>query len=111
MFYSSKADELREFIRDKLGFSGFDVGEGWLIFDLPEADLGCHPSDTQTPSGTHEISFYTDDIHTTVAELKEKGVEFTTDIEDAGWGLITRFKVPGDFSLMLYEPKYKKASR
>ena len=31
MWYSSKAAELRAFLRDKLGFSGTDVGEGWLI--------------------------------------------------------------------------------
>ena len=31
MFYSSKAEELRGFIRDKLGFRSTDVGEGWLI--------------------------------------------------------------------------------
>ena len=37
MFYSSKAEELRAFIRDKLDFPCTDVGGGWLIFDLPEA--------------------------------------------------------------------------
>ena len=44
MFYSSEAEALREFIRDKLGFPCTDVGEGWLIFDLPEADMGVHPT-------------------------------------------------------------------
>ena len=45
MFYSSDADGLRSFLRDKLGFSFTDVGGGWLIFDLPEAEMGCHPAD------------------------------------------------------------------
>ncbi len=40
MFYSSSADELRAFLRDKLLLSGTDVGGGWLIFDAPEADRG-----------------------------------------------------------------------
>ena len=44
MFYSSKPEELRAFVRDKLGFRCTDVGDGWLIFDIPEADMGCHPS-------------------------------------------------------------------
>ena len=59
MFYSSQPEELRAFIRDKLGFPFSDVGEGWLIFDLPEADLGCHPADAAegSPAGTHNISF------------------------------------------------------
>ena len=34
MFYSSQADALRAFFRDKLGLAGTDVGGGWLIFDL-----------------------------------------------------------------------------
>ena len=38
MFYSSDAEGLREFLRDKLGFKATDVGDGWLIFDLPEAE-------------------------------------------------------------------------
>ena len=53
MFYSSKPEELRAFLRDKLGFPCSDVGGGWLIFDLPEADMGCHPADPENggPSG------------------------------------------------------------
>ena len=54
MFYSSKPEELRAFFRDKFGFTYTDVGEGWLIFDLPEADLGCHPAegeDAHHPEG------------------------------------------------------------
>jgi len=111
MFYSSKAEELRHFIRDKLGFPCTDVGGGWLIFDLPEADLGCHEHDTHTtsvPSGTPHVSFYCDDIQRTVSELKERGVEFTDGITDAGWGLRTHFRVPGDFEIELYQPTYKK---
>lgn len=106
MFYSDKADELRLFLRDKLGLAAHDIGEGWLIFDLPAADMGCHPSDKKTPSGTHEISFYCENIQETEKQLKERGVEFTQDIEDAGWGHNTHFKVPSDFKVMLYETKY-----
>ena len=40
-------------------------------------------------SGTHNISFYCDDIHRTVAELQERGVEFTGEIADHGYGLVT----------------------
>lgn len=112
MFYTSHAAELRTFLKEKLGFSGTDVGDGWLIFDLPEADMGVHPADEAArfgqPSGTHDISFYCDDIHTTIKELKEKGVEFKGEVEDLGYGWATYFKVPGDFYLQLYQPKYNK---
>jgi catechol 2,3-dioxygenase-like lactoylglutathione lyase family enzyme len=109
MFYSSKADELRAFLKDKLGLRATDVGEGWLIFDAPEADLGIHPTEGDgPPSGTADISFYCDDIDQTVSELKSRGVEFTEDVEDHGYGLVTHFKVPGGFKVQLYQPRYEK---
>ena len=109
MFYSSQADELRAFLRDKLGLRGADVGGGWLIFDPPEADLGVHPAEGEdVPSGTADISFYCDDIHATVRELRARGVEFVDEIEDHGYGLVTHFRVPGGFNVQLYEPKYQK---
>ena len=110
MFYTSQPEALRAFLRDKLGFKATDVGEGWLIFDMPEADMGCHPADPEkgAPSGTHDISFYCDDIRKTMKELKARGVEFTEDVADHGYGLVTHFKVPGDFTVQLYQPKYSK---
>jgi len=110
MFYTSQPEQLRAFLRDKLGFRATDVGDGWLIFDLPEAEMGCHPSDAdhEKPSGTHDISFYCDDIRKTVVELKARGVEFTDDVFDAGYGFVTHFKVPGDFEVQLSQPKYAK---
>jgi len=109
MFYSSEANALREFLRDKLELKATDVGEGWLIFDAPEADLGVHPTDDGEPaSGTADISFYCDDINETVETLKSRGVEFTEDVQDHGYGLVTHFKVPGGFKIQLYQPRYEK---
>ena len=111
MFYSSEPAALRAFLRDKLGFSSHtDVGGGWLIFDLPEADMGCHPSDTPdaSPAGTHYISFYCDDIEKTVAELRARGVEFSDAISNRGYGLATHFAMPGGVEVELYEPRYQK---
>ena len=113
MFYSSEPEALRSFLRDKLGLPCSDVGQGWLIFDLPEAEMGCHPADTQdgAPSGTHNISFYCDDVEKTVAELKGRGVQFIGGIHDRGYGRVTRFKMPGDVEVELYQPRYKKSSK
>jgi catechol 2,3-dioxygenase-like lactoylglutathione lyase family enzyme len=110
MFYTSEPDAFRSFLRDKLGFASTDVGGGWLIFELPEAEMGCHPADESdgAPSGTHDISFYCDNIEATVAELKGKGVEFTGPIADHGYGLVTHFRVPGGFEVQLYQPRYTK---
>lgn len=109
MFYSSRADELRAFLRDKLELPYTDVGEGWLIFDLPEAEMGCHPADPKEGSspGSHDISFYCDDIEKTVKQLKKRGVEFLGEVADHGYGFVTHFKMPGGVEVQLYQPKYK----
>jgi catechol 2,3-dioxygenase-like lactoylglutathione lyase family enzyme len=108
MFYSSEPEATRAFFRDKLGFKARDVGEGWLIFDMPAADLGFHPAETEEggTSGSPSISFYCDDINKTVADLKASGVEFAEPVVDRGFGLVTHFKVPGNFKIMLYQPRY-----
>src|SRR3954471_20749456 len=112
MFYTSHPAGRRAFFRDKLGLKATDLGEGWLIFDLPEADLGCHPTEkhgaADPASGTADVSFYCDDVAKTMAELAAKGVEFTEPVSDRGYGLVTHFKVPGGFAIQLYQPKYTK---
>ena len=114
MFYSSQAEATRAFLRDKLGFPFTDVGEGWLIFEMPSADMGVHPADESHEhgrAGTHAISFFCDEIEQTVADLKAKGVEFLGPIADEGYGLVTYFKMPGGITVQLYQPHYAKDPR
>ena len=106
MFYSPAAEEVRAFIRDKLGLPFTDVGDGWLIFDVPDAEIGCHPAS----SAQHGISFYCDDIHQTVADLKRRGVQFSSGISDEEWGTVTKFMMPGGSEVELYQPKYKRTA-
>jgi len=110
LFYSSDPDATRAFFKEKVKLPGSDIGEGWWIFDLPEGDLGVHPVDDPKDAGGHDVSFYCDDIRGTVAELKSRGVEFTQDVEDHGYGLVTYFAAPGGITVQLYEPRYAKAS-
>lgn len=100
MFYTPQANELRAFFRDKLSIPHFDAGEGWLIFTPPAAEIGCHPAETVS----HDISLYCDDIEETVKTLKERGVEFTTGIEDRGYGKVTSLLAPGGLEIQLYMP-------
>lgn len=109
MFYSSEPEALRLFIRDKLGLSATDVGGGWLIFDIPSADMGVHPAQAVmgTPSGMHFVSFFCDDINTTIEELSGRGVDFTDEVADTGYGLAIHFTMPGDVQVELYQANYK----
>jgi catechol 2,3-dioxygenase-like lactoylglutathione lyase family enzyme len=112
MFYSTNPEALRDFLGAKLGLKSFDVGGGWLVFDLPEAEVACHGVDPGKGrhSGAHHISFYCDDLEGTVAELTAKGVEFTDDIKDLDWGRMVRFRVPGGSAIDLYQAHYEKSS-
>jgi hypothetical protein len=105
LLYSSDAAASRAFFRDKLKLPSNDIGDGWLIFDFKEGDLGVHPLDHGGAAGDHDVSFYCDDIHGT---LKELGVEHEP-VQDHGYGLVTHLTVPGGIRVQLYEPKYSKA--
>jgi len=106
VMFSGDADALRAFLRDTLGLDHVDAGGGWLIFALPPAELAVHPADGDH---RHELYLMCDDIEATVAELRAKGVEFTREIQDAGWGRITAMRVPGGGELALYEPRHPTA--
>jgi hypothetical protein len=111
LLYSSDAEASRAFLRDKVKLPWSDVGGGWLIFDLPEGDLGFHPTDEGGTPGDHDISFYCDDIHGTVADLRSRGVQFTAEVADHGYGYVTYFTIPGGIQVQLYEPKYTKKAK
>lgn len=102
LFYSPQAEAARAFFRDKLQLPHVDAGDGWLIFAVPKAEFGIHPGETPK----HELSFWCDDIEATVAELKQRGVEFKTPVTDQGYGLSTTFELPGGVPVQLYEPRH-----
>jgi predicted enzyme related to lactoylglutathione lyase len=103
LIYSQQAEAVREFLRDVLGWSNVDDGHGWLIFAMPPAEVGVHPTDGPT---THELHLMCDDIEATVAELAAKGVEFTGPVKDEGWGRVTAIKLPDGSGLGLYQPRH-----
>lgn len=114
MFYTREPEALRAFLRDVLELPATDVGGGWLIFDLPEAEMGCHPTGDEAgdaggpASGTAHISFYCDDLAATMDALRAKGVEFLAEPEDVGYGIRTLFRAPGGFAIELYQPSYRR---
>jgi predicted enzyme related to lactoylglutathione lyase len=108
LLYSPEAEALRAFFRDVIGWEHVDAhdGGGWLIFALPPAELGVHPSELET---RHELYLLCDDVEATVAELRAKGVEFQNEPEDVGFGILTTMVLPGGVEVGLYEPKHATA--
>jgi hypothetical protein len=88
-----------------MGWSDVDAHDGWLILALPPAELGVHPAD----SPRHELTLMCDDIHATVAELRDKGIEFRGEPEAAGFGVQVTMVLPGGVEIMLYEPRHPTA--
>jgi hypothetical protein len=106
LLYSRKADAVRTFLRDTMGFVSVDAGEGWLIFAMPPTELGIHPTEGDA---TAELSLMCDDIESTIAELRRKGVEITQPVADHGYGLVTAIRLPDGEELGLYEPRHPMA--
>jgi predicted enzyme related to lactoylglutathione lyase len=106
LVYAEDAEKARAFLRNVVGWDHVDAHDGWLIFALPPAELGVHPSDGDRPSGTHQLFLMCRDIERTVEELKRKGAEFADEIADKGFGRPIHMKVPGAGEIGLYEPKH-----
>ncbi len=111
LVYAEDAKAARAFFRDVLGWPYVDDHDGWLIFKTGPSELGVHPAAEEgwSTSQQHQISLMCDDIHATVTELTAKGVKFTRDVRDDGFGLTTEFMVPGAGEMMLYEPRHTTA--
>lgn len=115
IIYADDAEHARAFLRDVLELPHVDAHDGWLIFKLPPAELGVHPAGAPgdpasgAPSGHHELYLMCDDIEATVAQLTAKGVEFTAPVENQGFGLLTRLRVPGAGEVGLYQPRHATA--
>jgi catechol 2,3-dioxygenase-like lactoylglutathione lyase family enzyme len=94
LLYTPEPEALRATLRDVFGWRHVDAGDGWLIFSLPAAELGVHPSDAETH---HELS------------LREKGIEVRGEPEDKGFGIGVTVVLPGGVEVLLYEPRHPTA--
>jgi catechol 2,3-dioxygenase-like lactoylglutathione lyase family enzyme len=107
IIFAEDAEAARAFFRDVLGVSSVDAGDGWLIFALPPAEVAFHPGPGWgRDTGQHELFLMCHDVERTVDELTSKGVEFVAPITDEGYGLMTRFRIPGGGEIGLYEPRH-----
>ena len=108
LLYTSEPDALRAALRDVFGWGYVEAHPGWLIFKLPPAELGVHPlADGEAPM--HQLSFMCDDLETTMAKLRERGIEIRGEPQNTGFGITTTIVLPGGVEVMLYEPRHQTA--
>jgi hypothetical protein len=105
ILYSKDAAADRAFLSDVLGFPSVDAGRGWLIFELPPAELAVHPAEE---NDRHELYFMCNDLNAEIAALAQKQVE-CSEVQEERWGSITRITLPGGGKIGLYQPKHPVA--
>ncbi len=112
LLYTSEPEKLRAMLRDVFKFKSVDAGGGWLIFQMPPAELGVHPLEGENFEAGHRhlMSFMCDDIHKTIVELRAKGVDVVGEPKDEGYGITTMLHLPGGCEVMLYEPRHPIAA-
>lgn len=108
MAFSTDADATRAFLRDALELESVDAGGGWLIFALPPAELGVHPTDGPPH---HALFLMCDDLDATLAGLQAKGVALARPPATEGFGRVAYLDVPGLGELGIYQPAHPTATR
>ena len=104
IIYSIRPEADRAFLRDVLKFPSVDVGEGWLIFGLPPAEVAVHPAEE---NDIHEFYLMCDNVKAFVAEMKKKKID-CDPVADRGWGIVTNVKLPGGGKLGVYQPRHAR---
>jgi catechol 2,3-dioxygenase-like lactoylglutathione lyase family enzyme len=115
LLYSKDPEADRLFFRDVLQFRAVDAGEGWLIFALPPAELGIHPSNGDFVQAHAEhamlgavLYLMCDDLPAFGKTLEAKGVS-CTEIAAAPWGTKTTIRLPSGGEIGLYQPAHPTA--
>src|SRR5262249_30302491 len=113
LLYSKDPEADRAFLRDVLKFRAVDAGGGWLIFQLPPAELGVHPTmdtDFQQQHAEHNLSGFVlylmcDDIEATMRMLAARKVQ-CTEVETAECGTKPTHKPHSGGEIGLYQPAH-----
>jgi hypothetical protein len=104
IIYSKNPEADRGFLKDVLGLPHVDVGDGWLIFGLPPAEVAVHPSEK---NDVHEFYLICANVDEFVARVGARGLS-CSPIRDMGWGRLTQVSLPGGGKLGVYEPRHAR---
>ena len=104
IIYSKNPEADRTFLRDVLHLPNVDVGDGWLIFGLPPAEVAVHPS---SKNDLHEFYLMSDDIDAFVVQMKKSRIA-CGPVRDMGWGLLSQLALPGGGKLGVYQPRHAR---
>lgn len=104
IIYSKNPEADRAFLRDMLGLPNVNVGDGWLIFALPPAEVAIHPADE---NDVHELYLMVKNVEAVVEAMERRNVTCTQP-RDLGWGVLTQVSLPGGGKLGIYQPRHAR---
>ena len=104
VIYSRKPEADRAFLRDVLGLTHVDAGDGWLIFALPPSEVALHPSKR---NNVHELYFLCTDVRAFIQAMRIERVR-CSPIRTMSWGRLTQMRLPGGGSIGVYEPRHPR---
>ena len=104
IIYSKNPEADRAFLRDVLRLPNVDVGDGWLIFGLPPAEVAVHPS---RKNDIHEFYLMCDNVEAFIAEMKKHKLS-CSPAQNMGWGVLTQLTLPGGGKLGVYSARHAR---
>jgi hypothetical protein len=104
IIYSKSPEADRAFLRDVLQLTNVEIGDGWLIFGLPPAEVAVHPS---SKNDLHVFYLMCDDVEAFVAQMKKSRIA-CGPVQNQGWGLVTQLTLPGGGKLGVYQPRHAR---
>lgn len=116
LFYSENPEADRAFFRDVLEFRSVDAGGGWLIFAMPPAEAGIHPTEGENRAQVHGgrsllgavVYLMCDDLAAEIKRLQAKKVS-CSPVETEDWGSKTTIRLPSGGELGIYQPTHPTA--
>ena len=113
LLYSEDPEADREFFSNVLEFRSIDLGERWLLFALPPAELALHPGSgdfvqmhAEHPMLGAVLYLMCDDLRSMMQSLEGKGVACATPVE-ADWGISTSLRLPSGGEIGVYQPSHR----
>ncbi|MDQ3658402.1 MAG: VOC family protein [Rubrobacteraceae bacterium] len=100
-------DRALDFYQNTLGFSLVKRDGQWAEVDAGGLNIGLNGREPQGAGsgGGPVITFQPEaGLDATVADLKERGVDFSAEVSDHDWGRVATFKDSEGNDLQLYEP-------
>jgi hypothetical protein len=112
LLYSKDPEADCAFFKAVLEFPSIDLGEGWMLFALPPAELAVHPGEgefvqlhAEHPMLRCVLYLMCDDLGSVIGLLKGKGVDCATPVE-AECGISTSIRLPSGGEIGLYQPTH-----